>query len=96
MTDRSFKHIDELFPSRNNVLMRPRSVSSTLKSSKQVVKQAKRIASLRINTERVISRIGEYAILQPQACVPRRPIKYLDGIVIKSCTLINLQGYLLQ
>lgn len=96
MADRGFKHIDELLSARNNVLVRPPSVSSTLKSSKQEVKQAKRIASLRIHIERVISRIREYALLQPHARVHRSLIKYLDNIVIVACALINLQDYLLQ
>jgi len=96
MADRGFKHIDEFLAAGNNVLVRPPSVSSTVKSSKQKVKEAKRIASLRIHIERVISRIREYAILQPHAQVHRSLIKYLDYIVLIACALINLQNYLIK
>lgn len=95
MADRGFKHIDELLAARNNVLVRPPSVSSTVKCPKQQVKEAKRIASLRIHIQRVISTIREYAILHPYARVHRSLIKYLDHIVLIACALINLQNYLL-
>ncbi|CAH1976403.1 unnamed protein product [Acanthoscelides obtectus] len=69
MADRGFKHIDELLMPKSNMLIRPPSVSIKNKNSKQDVKHSKRIASLRIHIERVISRIREYAVLEPHACV---------------------------
>lgn len=96
MADRGFKNIDELLSTKNNVLVRPPSVSSKQKSSKEEVKTAKKIASLRIHIERVISRIREFDILKPHATVNLNLVKYLDDIVVIACGIINVQNYLIK
>ncbi|KAJ8944573.1 hypothetical protein NQ314_009444 [Rhamnusium bicolor] len=96
MADRGFKHIDEVVAPKNVVLVRPPSVSSKTKSTKAEVKEAKRIVSLRIHIERVISRIREFKILNPHACVHNKLITYLDNICIIACGIINIQNFLIN
>lgn len=96
MADRGFKHLEDQLAANNNQLVRPPSVLSGQKNSKQEVKESKRIASLRIHVERVISRIREFAILQPHATIHLSLVKYLDLIVQIVCGVINLQDYLVK
>lgn len=96
MADRGFKHIDEVLASKNVVLVRPPSVSSKTKNTKTEVKEAKRIASLRIHIERVISRIREFEILAPHACVHNKLVAHLDNISIIVCGIINIQNFLIK
>lgn len=96
MADRGFKHLEDQLTARNAQLVRPPSVSSATKSSKKEVKEAKRIASLRIHIERVISRIREFRILQPHARIHLQLIKYVDLIVQIVCGLINIQNFLIK
>ncbi|KAI4468018.1 thap domain protein [Holotrichia oblita] len=94
MADRRFKHIADQLATIKNHLVRPPSVLSGQKSSKEVVKEAKRIASLRIHVERVTSRIRDFAILQSHATIKLSLVKYLDLIVQIVCGIINIQDYL--
>lgn len=96
MADRGFKHLDEILLTKNNFMVRPPSVSSKEKSSKEEVKTAKKIASLRIHVERVIARIREFDILKPHACVNLNLVKSLDDIVVIACGVINIQNYLIK
>ncbi|XP_050301063.1 uncharacterized protein LOC126739425 [Anthonomus grandis grandis] len=96
MADRGFKHLENQLLANNNQLVRPPSVSSSQKSSKNEVTESNRIASLRIHVERVISRIREFSILQPHASVHLSLVKYLDLIVQIVCGIINLQDYLVK
>ncbi|KAJ8966527.1 hypothetical protein NQ314_003480 [Rhamnusium bicolor] len=96
MADRGFKHLEEQLQARGNTLVRPPSVLSSKKCTKEEVKEAKRIASLRIHVERVISRVREYAILKPHARIHSKLIKYLNLIVYIVCGLINIQNYLVK
>ncbi|KAF9796731.1 hypothetical protein SFRURICE_014555 [Spodoptera frugiperda] len=63
---------------------------------KKEVKQAKRIAALRINVERVISRLREFHILLPHACVDHHLVPVIDDIIIIACGLINMQDFLIK
>nr|XP_034194773.1 uncharacterized protein LOC117610999 [Osmia lignaria] len=60
MADRGFKQIQTILQRKQIELVRPPSVSTKQKSSKEEVLLTKRIASLRIHVERVIRRIREY------------------------------------
>lgn len=96
MADRGFKNIDHLLHQHNNKLVRPPSVSAGIKKTKEEVKESKRIASLRIHVERVISRIREFKILKPHSNLNLNLIKYLDMIVVIVCGLINIQNCLIK
>ncbi|KAG5865605.1 hypothetical protein JTB14_019348 [Gonioctena quinquepunctata] len=85
MADRGLKHLEDQLATAENKLVRPPSVLSGQKSFKEEVKEAKRIASLRIHIERVISRVREFAILQPHATINLNLVKYLDLIVQIIC-----------
>ncbi|KAK5647949.1 hypothetical protein RI129_002841 [Pyrocoelia pectoralis] len=76
MADRGFKHIEHLLVTKGCVLVRPPSVSASLKSSKAEVLETKRIASLRIHVERVIRRLREFTFLTPHACIDNKLIPY--------------------
>lgn len=69
MADRGFKHIDSLLATKNCKLIRPPSIASGSKSTKEDVKLSKRIVSLRIHIERVIRRLREFEMLKPHACI---------------------------
>ncbi|XP_050311187.1 uncharacterized protein LOC126746837 [Anthonomus grandis grandis] len=92
MADRGFKHIEHLLVSKNCILVRPPSVSGTVKSSKDEVFETKRIASLRIHVERVIRRIREFSSLAPHACIDIKLLPHTDQIIKIVCGLINLQS----
>lgn len=96
MADRGFKHLEEQLRRCKSTLVRPPSVSAGQKCSKEEVKEAKRIASLRIHIERIISRVREYAILEPHSCVHSSFIKYLDLAAEIVCGLINIQNYIVK
>ncbi|KAJ8964893.1 hypothetical protein NQ314_004532 [Rhamnusium bicolor] len=89
MADRGFKHIEHLLVTKGCVLVRPPSVSASLKSSKTEVLETKRIASLRIHVERVIRRLREFSFLAPHACIDNKLIPYTDLIIKIACGLIN-------
>ncbi|KAJ3651638.1 hypothetical protein Zmor_017664 [Zophobas morio] len=57
MADRGFKNIEYLLIQRRCVLVRPPSVATGVKSTKEEVTETRRIASLRIHVERVIRRL---------------------------------------
>ncbi|KAJ8976202.1 hypothetical protein NQ317_018868 [Molorchus minor] len=96
MADRGFKHLEVQLAAKNAQLVRPPSVLSAQKSSKEEVKQAKRIASLRIHIERVISRVREFRLLQPHARIHLQLVKCIDLIVQIVCGIINIQDFLIK
>lgn len=96
MADRGFKDISHLLIKKNCTLIRPPSVSTATACTKEEVKQAKRIAALRINVERVISRLREFHILLPHACVDHHLVPVIDDIIIIACGLINMQDFLIK
>ncbi|XP_014228695.1 uncharacterized protein LOC106653677 [Trichogramma pretiosum] len=91
LADRGFKQIDNILNQFNCKLIRPPSVSSTVKPSKSEVLLTKRIASIRIHVERVIRRIREYKLLEPHASLDLDIMPNIDCAVTIACALINLQ-----
>ncbi|KAL4703972.1 hypothetical protein ACJJTC_000358 [Scirpophaga incertulas] len=96
MADRGFKHIEPLLLGVGCQLVRPPSVQTGKKLSKEEVKQTKQIASLRIHIERLIRRLREYSMLKPHACINNYLIGKLDDIVVTACGLVNLQKPLIN
>ena len=80
-----FTNIEYLLIQRRCVLVRPPSVATGAKSTKEEVTETKRIASLRIYVERVIRRLREYKMLIPHSCINSNLISYLDIIVTIVC-----------
>lgn len=96
MADRGFKRIDSELAVRNCTLIRPPSVATGTKSTKEDIKLSKRIASLRIHIERVIRRLREFEMLQPHACIDLKMAWKLDYVVYIACGIINFQGPLIK
>ncbi|XP_018576963.1 uncharacterized protein LOC108915422 [Anoplophora glabripennis] len=94
MADRGFKAIAGLSKQKNCNLVRPSSVESGTKSTKEEVKGSKHIASLRIHIERVI-RFREFTILDKHACLNHELVPKLDFFIIVACGIVNLQGPLI-
>lgn len=91
MADRGFKQIETILNQKKCLLIRPPTVSSSVKSSKAEVLETKRIASLRIHIERVVRRLREYEMLKPHACVNHNLLPHMDSLVMIASALINLQ-----
>lgn len=91
MADRGFKNIEHLLQKKRCVLIRPPSVSSNSKPTKEEVIETRRIASLRIHVERIIRRIREFNILKPHSTIHHDTINIVDGMVIVAAGLINIQ-----
>lgn len=96
MADRGFKNIDKLLNEKGCILVRPPSVSTDTKLSKEEVLTTKRIASLRIHVERVIRRLREFKFLKPHACIHSKSISLTDHILCIVCGLVNLQDVLIK
>ncbi|XP_060804273.1 uncharacterized protein LOC106136451 isoform X2 [Amyelois transitella] len=96
LADRGFKHIEQMVLQASLHLVRPPSVSTGSKLSKEEARQTKQIASLRIHIERVIRRLREFAMLKPHACINNYLIKILDEVIIIACALINLQDSVIK
>lgn len=96
MADRGFKNIEKLLLEKNCILVRPPSVSSDAKLSKDEVMATKRIASLRIHIERVIRRVREFNFLRPHSCLHSKLIPLTDHVVNIACGLVNLQDPLIK
>ncbi|CAH2103320.1 unnamed protein product [Euphydryas editha] len=96
MADRGFKHIETLLLGIQCKLIRPPSIVSGNKLSKEEVKETKKIASLRIHIERVIRRVREFSFLKPHACINKYLIGRLDDVIAIACGLINLQNSLIN
>lgn len=96
MADRGFKNISFLLEQRGCSLIRPPSVSASRVSTKEEVKQSKRIAALRIHVERVIGRLRDFSMLMPHACIDIHLVPLLDYAIIIACGIVNLQDHLLK
>lgn len=92
MADRGFKDIAKQLHEKNCILVRPPSVSSTVKPTKGEVLESKRIASLRIHIERVIRRLREFEYLKPHSVIDHSLIGNTDLVIEIACALINLQN----
>lgn len=91
MADRGFKNIDHLLQRKRCILIRPPSVSSNSKPTKDEVMETRRIASLRIHVERVIRRIREFHILKPHSTIHHNMLHLVDDMIVVAVGLINLQ-----
>lgn len=89
MADRGFKQIQTILNQKKCILIRPPTVSSTVKPSKAEVSETKRIASLRIHIERVIRRLKEYEILKQHACIHHNYNTTPCGFVSDECIGVN-------
>ncbi|KAL7305183.1 hypothetical protein TKK_0002576 [Trichogramma kaykai] len=96
MADRGFKSIEKVLKTKNVKLVRPPSVYTCEKPTKEQALETKRIASLRIHVERVIRRIREFHILTPHSCLDLSLLSVLDSITISVCGLINLQSPIIK
>jgi len=96
MADRGFKGIQTLLLDKNCELIRPPSVSTNAKLSKEEALETKRIASLRIHIEKVIRRLRKFSMLQPCANLSSNYIKHLDSMVIIAAALSNLQSPIIK
>lgn len=96
MADRGFKDIGKQLHDKNCQLVRPPSVSSSVKPTKSEVLETKRIASLRIHIERVIRRLREFEYLKPHAVIDHNFIGHTDQVIEIACALINLQGPIIK
>lgn len=92
MADRGFKTIEHLLMKKNCKLIRPPSVATDTKSTKEGVLLTKCIASLRIHIERVIRRIREFEFLCPHSCINKDLVHKTDKIIVIVCAIINLQS----
>lgn len=72
------------------------SVEQSSKNTLEEVKLAKRIASLRIDIERVIGRIREFDILTPHACINNKLFCSIDDNVVVVCVIITVQDPLIK
>lgn len=96
MADRGFKNIDHMLAQKKCNLVRPPSVFTNKKSTKEEVLETKRIASLRIHIERVIVRLREFKTLKPHALMHLSLVSNVDDIIIIACALINLQKLIIK
>ncbi|XP_046404831.1 uncharacterized protein LOC124170176 [Ischnura elegans] len=91
MADRGFKHASKALKTKNCILVRPPSVTSGSFPSAEEVIETKKIASLRIHVERVISRVREFEFLKAHSVIDRSLHRYTDEVMEIVCGLINLQ-----
>ena len=96
LADRGFKNIASLLGKKNIKLVRPPSVSSTEKPSKQEVLLTKRIASIRIHVERSVRRLREFSMLEPHSTLHHSLLSLIDEVVVIAAGLINLQSPLIK
>lgn len=95
--DRGFKNIDAMLSSKGCTLVRPPSVQSGSKLTKDEVRLTKQVASLRIHIERCIRRATrEFSFLKAHSCVQHHLIKYLDHCVVISSGISNVQPLLIR
>ncbi|XP_018307565.1 uncharacterized protein [Mycetomoellerius zeteki] len=96
MADRGFKQIQTILNQNKCELLRPPSISTSTKPTRQEVLKTKSIASLRIHIERVIRRVREYKILEPHSCLDWNTMSYIDSVVTIVAGLINLQNPIIR
>nr|CAI5847011.1 unnamed protein product [Callosobruchus analis] len=91
MIYRGFKQIETLLNKKNCTLVRPKSVDSNAKMSKNDVLLTELDASVRIHVKRIINQLGDFGILESNSTIPSSLIQMLDNIVMISCAIINIQ-----
>lgn len=96
LADRGFKHIETYLIQKGFTLVRPPSVATGSKLTKNEAKLTKEVASLRIHVERVIRRIREFSMLKPHAVVNLNLLSVLDFCVITASARRNLQDSLIK
>ncbi|XP_073960799.1 uncharacterized protein [Choristoneura fumiferana] len=96
LSDRGFKHLETILNKQSVKLLRPPSVFSDKKMSKDEVIQAKLIASLRVHIERVIRRVRVFKFLKPHSVVNNKCTAYLDNAVLIACGAINIQSPIIK
>ncbi|KAL4717677.1 hypothetical protein ACJJTC_000826 [Scirpophaga incertulas] len=96
LADRGFKHLEQLLLKKHIKLIRPPSVASGEKLSKNQVRETKQIASIHIHIDRVIRRIREFAMLKLHSILNTNLLSVIDDILIIACALINLQDDLIK
>ncbi|KAJ2952578.1 hypothetical protein O0L34_g6901 [Tuta absoluta] len=92
MADRGLKNVANLLQKHGHSLIRPPSVSTQVKPTKQEVMETIEIAAIRIHVERAIGRLRTFGFMLPHACVDSRQIDLLDYVVITACGIVNLQN----
>lgn len=96
LADRGFKHLEQMLNQKGIKLLRPPSVGTGEKLSKDQVRQTKIIASLRIHIERVIRRTREFHMLKQHSVVNLNILRVLDHVIIIACALINIQNSIIR
>lgn len=96
LADRGFKHVDQILHIRGITMLRPPSVASGSKLTKEEVRQTKIIASLRIHIERVIRRIREFHMLKQHSVINTNFLRVLNDVIVIACALINIQDSLIK
>lgn len=92
LADRGFKQLDTLLQKKGSTLVRPPSVTTNVKSTKEEVRLTKQIASIRIHIERTISRIRDFNLLDIHSRVDNHFLDCLDSAVTIGWSLINEQS----
>ena len=96
MADRGFKRIEPFLTSKQCFLVRPSSVKTGTKSTKNEVIDSRKISGLRIHVERAIRRIREFNFVSPHSCIDNKQLKHADDVVKIVCGLVNLQNPLIK
>lgn len=96
LADRGFKHIETLLQPKKCKLLRPPSVQTDVKPTKEEVIYTKQIASVRIHVERVIRRLREFKMLEPHVTLDHNLLSSLDDTVLLAAALVNLQGEIIR
>ena len=91
MADRGFKHLETLLIKQKCVLVRPATVRSSERSTRNEVIQTRKIAALRIRVERAIRSVREFKFLAPHSCVEPSLISLVDDAVFVACGLVSMQ-----
>lgn len=96
LADRGFKHLDATLNKQHVKLLRPPSVYSDLKPTKEEVLTTKVIASLRVHIERVIRRVRIFKLAKPHSTVNNKLVNTLDDAVLVACGLVHLQSPIIK
>lgn len=86
MADCGFKLLNTLLQQKGCQLCRPPIVYKKAKLSRELAREAKVIAALRVHVERVIRRIREFKSVAPHACISSRLVSLTDHCYCCSCS----------
>ncbi len=90
MGDRGYKDAEKMFQDEGIKFIRPPSVSAGNALPKDIAIQAKSIASLRINVERVIGKVRSFEIVSKYTRIKSHYRKYVDYYILIACGLANM------